>query len=459
MGKGIVSVNPTTGETLRRFSADLSDAVEAKLGQAATAASSWGRADLATRVAVLARAADLFDSEKHALGQLAACEMGKPIGAGRDEAAKCALGCRYYARHAEAFLAPEVVDGPDQAVWYQPLGAILAVMPWNFPFWQVVRFAAPALAAGNVALLKHASSVPQCALALEDLFRRAGAPAGVFQVLLVGSDAVPGLIADDRVAAVTLTGSDAAGREVAAAAGRALKKTVLELGGSDPFVVLESADLERAIATAVKARLVNNGQSCIAAKRFIVADAVADRFLEGFVAAMRGLTVGDPLHETTDVGPLATREIRDRVASQVDASVAAGARLLCGGEPPPGPGWFYPPTVLADVPSDAPAAREEVFGPVAAVFRVAGADQALALANGTPFGLGASVWTRDRGEAERFARDLAAGMVFVNGMVVSDPSFPFGGIKRSGHGRELALPGLREFVNIKTVRINLPAGA
>jgi succinate-semialdehyde dehydrogenase/glutarate-semialdehyde dehydrogenase len=337
---------------------------------------------------------------------------------------------------------------------------VLAVMPWNFPFWQVIRFAAPALVAGNVGLLKHASNVPQCALALEDLFRRAGAPDGVFQTLLVGSAAVEALIADDRVAAVTVTGSEGAGRSIAAAAGRHLKKSVLELGGSDPFVVLASADLDQAVSTAVKARIVaNSGQSCIAAKRFIVADALYDRFAEGITQAMRALVVGDPADPKTQLGPLATASIRDGIADQVDRSVQAGARLLAGGRKVERPGWYYEPTVLGDVPPQAPAAREELFGPVAPLFRVRGIDEAIALANATSFGLGAAAFTRDRAEAQRLVRELEAGSVFINGMVASDPRFPFGGIKRSGYGRELSIYGLREFVNVKTVRITgLPQG-
>ena len=445
-----------TGQTLRTFSADSWDVVEGKLGRAAAASTQWARRPISDRTGVLRRAVEILTDERQAFGELATREMGKPIGAARDEAVKCAAGCAMYADHAATFMAPEEIDGPDQAVWFEPLGVVLAVMPWNFPFWQVVRFAAPALAAGNVAVLKHASNVPQCALALEDLFRRAGAPNGVFQTLLVGGDVVDRIVADDRVAAVTLTGSDAAGRAVAATAGRHLKKCVLELGGSDPFIVLASADVDLAAATAVKARIVNNGQSCIAAKRFIVEDAVYDRFAAAFVDRMRALRVGDPFDETTDVGPLATRAIRDALHRQVADSVAAGARLLLGGTPETGPGNFYPPTVLVDVPPSAPAAREELFGPVAALFRVADIDAAIALANDTPFGLGASVWTRDRGEALRCAREIQAGSVFVNAMVASDPRFPFGGVKQSGYGRELGSFGLREFVNVKTVRMTLP---
>ncbi len=452
----IETVNPATGERVRTFESDSPTAIEEKLARATSAFANWSRRPVAERTAVVGRAAEILETERETFGRLMTLEMGKPIAAAEQEADKCASGCRYYAEHGEEFLRPEIVaetpDGRD-AIAFEPLGAVLAVMPWNFPFWQVIRFAAPALVAGNVGLLKHASNVPQCALAIEDLFRRAGAPAGAFQTLLIGSDSVGALIADDRVAAVTVTGSEAAGRSIGAAAGAHLKKSVLELGGSDPFLVLASADLDQAVATAVKARVVNSGQSCIAAKRFIVADAIYDRFVERFVAAMAALRVGDPMDRQTEVGPLATVAILEEVAAQVDRSVAAGARLLTGGRRLAGPGNFYPPTVLSQVPAAAPAAREEVFGPVAAVFRVAGPDEAIALANATHFGLGAAAFTRDRAEAERLARELEAGSVFVNGMVASDARFPFGGVKRSGHGRELARFGLHEFVNIKTVRM------
>lgn len=448
----IASVNPATGQTLRTFEVHDRSAVDQRLDRTARATVSWATTPLAQRTRVLAKAAALLDAEKKGLARTMTSEMGKTLSSAIAEVEKCAAGLCYYVENAERFLAPEEIAGKGHFVVYQPLGAVLAVMPWNFPFWQVVRFAAPALAAGNVGLLKHASNVPQCALALESLFERAGAPAGVFQTLLVGSEAVAGLIADDRIHAVTVTGSEQAGRAVAATAGQHLKKIVLELGGSDPFVVMPSADLERAVSIAVKARAVNNGQSCIAAKRFIVADEIYDRFLGAFVAAMRALVVGDPMDEKTDIGPLATPAILEGLDDQVKRSAAAGARVLVGGDRRPGPGNFYLPTVLVDVPADAPAAIEEMFGPVAAVFRARSFDQAVALANATTFGLGASAWTRDPGEAERFGRELAAGMVFINEMVASDPRFPFGGIKRSGHGRELGRQGLHEFVNIKTIR-------
>ena len=451
----IQTLNPATGALVRRFEPHDDAHVEAALARAATAWRAWRERPVAERAAVVRRAGELLDARREPLARLMTEEMGKPLQAARDEAAKCALACRWYAEHAARILAPETLlddESGTGTVHYQPLGPVLAVMPWNFPFWQVIRFAAPALVAGNVGLLKHASNVPQCALALETLFRDAGAPEGVFQTLLVESGRVADLIADPRVAAVTLTGSEGAGAEVGAAAGRHLKKSVLELGGSDPFVVLPSADLDRAARTAVTARTINNGQSCIAAKRFVVHAAVYDAFLERFVAGMRALRVGDPMDEATQVGPLATAQIRDEVHEQVERSVAQGARLACGGAPLDRAGFYYAPTVLAEVPRDAAAAREEVFGPVAAVFRAADVDEALAVANDTPYGLGSAVWSRDEAEIARFVAGLEAGSVFVNGMVASDPRLPFGGIKRSGYGRELAAVGLREFVNVKTVR-------
>jgi succinate-semialdehyde dehydrogenase / glutarate-semialdehyde dehydrogenase len=459
----IETVNPATGERLRTFEPEGAAAVEAKLQHAATAFGAWRRRPVAERTTIVRRAAELLEAERASFGRLMTLEMGKPIVAAEQEADKCASACRYYADHGEEFLRTETVaESPDgrDAIAFEPLGAVLAVMPWNFPFWQVIRFAAPALVAGNVGLLKHASSVPQCALALEDLFRRAGAPEGVFQALLIGSESVPALIADDRVAAVTVTGSEAAGRSIGAAAGAHLKKSVLELGGSDPFLVLASADLDAAVATAVKARIVNSGQSCIAAKRFIVADAVYARFVERFVVAMAALRVGDPLDRRTEVGPLATPKILEQVAEQVSVSVAAGARILTGGHRLERLGNFYAPTVLAEMPPGAPAACDEVFGPVAALFRVPDLDAAISLANATGFGLGAAAFTRDRAEAERLSRELEAGSVFINQMVASDARFPFGGVKRSGYGRELSRFGLHEFVNIKTVRTTgLPRAA
>jgi len=382
-------------------------------------------------------------------------EMGKTIKSARDEAAKSAFGCRYYAENAEKFLHDETVptEGGTSYVAYQPIGPVLAVMPWNFPFWQVLRFAAPALMAGNVALLKHASNVPQCALAIEDIFRRAGFPEGAFQTMLISSAQVPRVSDDPRVMAVTLTGSEPAGRQVASEAGRQIKKTVLELGGSDPFIVMPSANLETAAATAVKARTINNGQSCIAAKRFIVADAVAHEFEQRFVAGMQALKVGDPMDETVDVGPLATPQILEDLDQQVQKSVAAGARVLTGGKRLQQPGNYYAPTVLANIPESAPAYREELFGPVASLFRVPDLDAAIGLANDSTFGLGASVWTNDERERRRFIDEIEAGQLFVNGMTASDPRLPFGGVKASGYGRELSTFGIREFVNVKTVCI------
>ncbi len=400
-------------------------------------------------------AAGILENEKAEFGRLMTTEMGKPIKAARDEAAKCAFGLRYYAENAESFLRDEPVatDGGTAYISYQPIGAVLAVMPWNFPFWQVLRFAAPALMAGNVALLKHASNVPQCALAIEEIFRRAGFPEGVFQTLLISSGQVSRVIDDPRIMAVTLTGSEPAGRQVAAQAGGRIKKTVLELGGSDPFIVMASADLPAAAATAVKARTINNGQSCIAAKRFIVADAIASEFQRRFVAGMEALKVGDPMDESTDVGPLATAQVLEDLDQQVQKSVAAGARILTGGKRLDRPGNYYAPTVLADIPLNAPAYREEMFGPVASLFRVADRDAAIRLANDSTFGLGSSVWTNDEQERDRFIRDIEAGQVFVNGMTASDPRLPFGGVKASGYGRELSVYGIREFVNVKTVFI------
>ncbi len=449
----IATINPTTGETIRELVPHSAAEVEERLARAAATFGEWRRASFAQRAARMSRAAELLDSEKRRFGELMTLEMGKPVGAGVAEAEKCAWACRFYAEHAERLLAdePAETDAARSFVRYQPLGVVLAVMPWNFPFWQVFRFAAPALMAGNVGLLKHASNVPQSALAIEEVFRRAGFPEGCFATLLVSSEAVEGLIADPRVAAVTLTGSEGAGEAVGRAAGRAIKKSVLELGGSDPFVVLPSADLDAAVSTAVKARVINNGQSCIAAKRFIVHREVAPAFIERFVAGMAALRVGDPMDPATEVGPLATPAILRELDEQVQRSVAAGARLLTGGHRLDRPGNFYAPTVLADPAPDSPAYREELFGPVATVFTVANLDEAIAAANDSRFGLGAAAWTREAAEQERLIDEIESGSVFLNGMVKSDPRLPFGGIKRSGFGRELAAHGIREFVNVKTV--------
>ena len=449
----ITSINPATGETLREYQELNAEGIEQKLATAARTFQTHRQTSLSDRAAILQRAADLLEEEVDGFARTITLEMGKPIGAARGEVRKCAVGCRYYAENAERFLEEEAIQtaAARSSLRWEPLGIVLAIMPWNFPFWQVFRFAAPALMAGNIGLLKHAANVPQCALAIEDILRRAGAVEGVFQTLLVESERVAALIADRRVAAVTLTGSDRAGSEVAAAAGRAIKKCVLELGGSDPFIVMPGADLDAAVTTAVKARTVNGGQSCIAAKRFFVAEAIYEEFARRFVEGMRALKVGAPLDEATDIGPLATPSIRQGVHDQVRKSVAAGAKLLVGGELVEGPGNFYPPTVLAEIPEEAPAYREEVFGPVALLFRVPDAATAIALANDSDFGLGASVWTKDPAEQELFAAELEAGMVFFNAMVVSDPRLPFGGIKRSGYGRELGSLGMREFMNAKTV--------
>ena len=449
----IATINPATGQTVRTFQPLTADQLEARLQCAADAYQRHRRTSFAERAQLMLQAADILDTEKEAFGRLMVTEMGKPLKAAMEEAAKSAWGCRYYAEHAERFLADEVVKttATRSYVSWQPIGPVLAIMPWNFPFWQVFRFAAPALMAGNVGLLKHASNVPQCALAIEDIFRRAGFPEGVFQALLIETDQVATVIEDRRVAAVTLTGSNIAGSHVAAAAGKVVKKTVLELGGSDPFIVMPDADLPAAIATAVKARVVNNGQSCIAAKRFIVHEAVADEFERGFAAGMAALAVGDPMEAATDIGPLATEGQLRTIADQVDRAVRAGARVITGGRRPERQGWYYSPTVLVGVTPESPIYREEVFGPVAMLFRVRSTDEAVRLANDSPFGLGASVWTRTDADRERFVRELESGMVFVNAMVASDPRVPFGGVKESGYGRELSPLGIREFVNAKTI--------
>jgi len=451
----IASINPATGETSKTFEALSDSALQEKLARAAETFRVYRRTTFAERAAMLIRAAEILETEKNNLAQMMALEMGKPVKGGVGEAEKCALVCRYYAENAGHHLQDQVVatNAGESYVRFQPLGPVLAVMPWNFPFWQVFRFAAPALMAGNVGLLKHASNVPQCALAIEDIIRRAGFPEGAFQTLLVGAEKVAAVLEDDRVAAATLTGSEAAGRSVASIAGKQIKKTVLELGGSDPFIVMPSADFAEAVTTAVKARTINNGQSCIAAKRFIVADEIYDEFERRFVEEMKALRVGDPLDPNTDIGPLAMEQIVNEVDEQVKRSVAAGAVVLTGGKRLDRAGNFYEPTVLANVPTNAPVSREEVFGPVAMLFRVRNIDEAIELANATSFGLGAAAWTNDAGEQARFIDELQAGSIFLNGMVASDPRLPFGGVKNSGYGRELSDFGIREFVNIKTVWI------
>ncbi|HEY8186867.1 MAG TPA: NADP-dependent succinic semialdehyde dehydrogenase [Pyrinomonadaceae bacterium] len=451
----IASVNPATGETIKTFEPLTEAQVEEKLQRAGETFPVYRDTTFEARESMMLRAAEILETEKNDFARLMTTEMGKPIKGAVGEAEKCAWVCRYYAENARQHLADSFVEtnAKKSYVRFQPLGPVLAVMPWNFPFWQVFRFAAPALMAGNVGLLKHASNVPQCALAIEDIFRRAGFPEGAFQTLLVGSDAVARILADRRVVAATLTGSEPAGRSVASIAGKQIKKTVLELGGSDPFIVMPSADLQEAVTTAVKARTINNGQSCIAAKRFIVAANIYDEFERRFVEEMKALRVGDPFNEATDIGPLATEQILKDVDEQVKTSVAAGAHILTGGKKLDGPGNFYQPTVLANIPHESPAYCEEVFGPVALLFRVNNIDEAINLANTTTFALGAAAWTKDTTEQERFIDEIEAGCVFINGMVASDPRLPFGGIKNSGYGRELSEFGIREFVNIKTVWI------
>jgi succinate-semialdehyde dehydrogenase/glutarate-semialdehyde dehydrogenase len=454
----IATVNPTTGETLKTFE-PLTDAeLDERLARAAAAFASYRRTSFAERAGWANAAADLLDEQTQQVAELMTTEMGKTVKAARAEVAKCSKGLRFYAEHAEGMLADEpaaaeAVGATRAYARWQPLGPVLAVMPWNFPLWQAMRFAAPALMAGNVALLKHASNVPQTALYLEELFRRAGFPADVFQTLLVGSDKVERILRDPRVVAATLTGSTPAGRAVASTAGDALKKTVLELGGSDPFVVLPSADLEKAARVAATARCQNNGQSCIAAKRFLVHADVADRFEQLFAEAMRALVVGDPFDDGTDVGPLATEQGRADVEELVQDAVDKGARVLVGAERPDRPGWYYPPTLLADVTPDMRMFREEVFGPVAQLHVVADLDEAIALANDTDFGLGSNVWTADPAEQQRFVEEVEAGIVAVNGMVTSFPELPFGGVRDSGYGRELSAHGMREFCNLKSVWI------
>jgi succinate-semialdehyde dehydrogenase/glutarate-semialdehyde dehydrogenase len=456
----IATVNPSTGETVKGFDALTDQEIDAKIAAAQQAFESYRQIDFKQRSQWLHKAAQILVDERERFGKIMTLEMGKPIGAAIAEVEKSAWVCRYYADHAEKILAdmPIETDASHSFVCYQPLGIVLAVMPWNFPFWQVFRFAAPALMAGNVGLLKHASNVPQSALAIEEVLMRAGFPTGTFQTLLIGADKIAQIIADDRVKAATLTGSEAAGESLGSAAGKQIKKTVLELGGSDPFVVMESADLETAVATAVSARMINNGQSCIAAKRFIVQESIADEFTERLVHKYAALKIGDPLDPATELGPLATATILEELDQQVQKCVAAGGKLLIGGDPAAlrsnptlRQGNFYPPTILADLAPDNPVRQEELFGPVALLFRVPDLDSAIRVANETTFGLGSSAWTQIPAEQQRLIAELEAGSVFINGMVKSDPRLPFGGIKRSGYGRELGAEGIREFVNIKTV--------
>jgi succinate-semialdehyde dehydrogenase / glutarate-semialdehyde dehydrogenase len=451
----IASVNPATGEVLKTFASLSKDELTAKLDLAAATFKTYRRTTYAYRAERMLRAAGILESEKESLGRMMSLEMGKPIQSAIDEAVKSAWACRYYAENAERFMADEEIETSAKRSYlrYQPLGPVLAIMPWNYPFWQVIRFAAPALMAGNVGLLKHASNVPQSALAIEDLFLRAGFPEGAFQTLLIGAAMVDQVLDDPRVMAATLTGSEGAGIQVGVSAAKRIKKVVLELGGSDPFIVMPSADLNEAAATAVKARVANNGQSCIAAKRFIVHESIADAFENEMVRRMEALKLGDPLDPATELGPLANSSAVADLDRDVQRSVEAGARVLTGGKPAPGPGCFYLPTVLTDIPRNSPAYNEEFFGPVASVFRVKDVDEAIHIANDTRFGLGASVWTRDPDERQLLIDGVEAGMVFVNKMVASDPRVPFGGIKQSGFGRELGPLGIREFANIKTVWI------
>ncbi|MDG9726254.1 NADP-dependent succinic semialdehyde dehydrogenase [Streptomyces sp. DH41] len=455
----IATVNPANGETLRTYEAMGEEEIERRLQLAEATFRTYRTTGFYERAGLMRRAADLLEADQKEIGKVITTEMGKPVKQARAEAVKCARAMRWYADHAAELLAdeePAEADVKDSGalralVRYRPLGPVLAVMPWNFPLWQVIRFAAPALMAGNVGLLKHASNVPQTALYLEDLFHRAGFTEGCFQTLLIGSAAVDDILRDERVRAATLTGSEPAGRAVASTAGEMIKKTVLELGGSDPFVVMPSADVDRAAQVAVTARTQNAGQSCIAAKRFIVHTDVYDAFVARFTEGMKALTVGDPMDEATEVGPLSSEQGVNDLVELVDDAVRGGASVLCGGERPDGPGWYYPPTVLADVTREMRVHREEAFGPVATLYRAADLDEAVLIANDTDFGLSSNVWTRDDTDVDRFVRDLEAGGVYVNGMTASHPAFPFGGVKRSGYGRELSGHGIREFCNITTV--------
>ncbi len=451
----IATVNPTTGQVVQTFTPLSQAAIDDAIATAAATFQTYRQTSFADRSGWLNQVATLLELRREEYGALMTLEMGKPLKAAMAEVDKCAWVCRFYAQQGEEFLADDPIGTDASQSWisYQPLGVVLAVMPWNFPFWQVIRFAAPALMAGNVALLKHASNVPQTALKIAELFQEAGFPAGVFQTLLIEASQVAEVVCDGRIAAATLTGSEAAGSSLAMNAGKALKKVVLELGGSDPFIVMPSADLVSAIKTAVIARTLNNGQSCIAAKRFILAESIADEFLQHLIEQFAYLKIGDPMLLETDIGPLATPAILDDIDRQVQATIAAGAKLHIGGHRIDRPGNFYPPTVLSQIPPDSSGALEEFFGPVALVFRVPDLDAALKVANQTDLGLGASAWTTDPIEQQRCIRELEAGSVFINGMVKSDPRLPFGGTKKSGFGRELGRAGIHEFVNVKTVWI------
>jgi succinate-semialdehyde dehydrogenase/glutarate-semialdehyde dehydrogenase len=449
----IATVNPATGQVVKTFEPLSSTQIEIKLQKAIDTFATYRNIPFAQRAAWMLKAAAILVNEKQAFAKVMTTEMGKTLRSAVDEAAKCAWVCRYYAENAEKFLADEPVEtgAKKSYVHYQPLGPVLAVMPWNFPFWQVLRFAAPALMAGNVGLLKHASIVPQSALLIEELFLRAGFPDGAFQTLLIGSKEVDRVLGDPRVMAATLTGSEQAGIEVGIGAAKRIKKVVLELGGSDPFIVMPSANLETAASTAVKARIFNNGQSCIAAKRFIVAESIAEKFENLFAQKMAALRVGDPFDESTELGPLSTPSGVEDLVRDVNRSVELGAKILTGGKPLQRPGNFFAPTVLVNIPEDSPAYKEEMFGPVASVFRAKDVNDAIRIANDSRFGLGASAWTNDPAEQQQFIDELDAGMVFINRMVASDPRIPFGGVKWSGHGRELGAVGIREFTNMKTV--------
>ena len=451
----IASINPATGEKLKEFTPHKDVDIEKALRQATTAFEKYRGEPFTKRAQLMIEVATLLEREKGQLARTITLEMGKLLRDSVAEIEKCARGCRYYAENAERFLEDEVAqtDARRSYLHYEPIGPVLAIMPWNFPFWQVFRFAAPALMAGNVGILKHAANVPQCALAIEQLFCRAGFDEGIFQKLLIEAEQAEKLIVDPRIKAVTLTGSEKAGSAVGSTAAREIKKSVLELGGSDPFIVMPSADFGLAVSTAVKARTVNTGQSCIAAKRFFIADKIYGDFLDKFVEQMRSLKLGDPMDEATEIGPLANEQILKGVHEQVQKTISMGAKCLTGGNRIAGSGFFYEPTVLVDVPKDSPAFREEVFGPVAAVLRVKDAEEAIDLANDSRYGLSASAWTNDQIEQELFASSLESGMVFINAMSASDPRLPFGGVKRSGFGRELGAAGIREFMNAKTIWI------